>query len=255
MVNLLGIVSIGCIFAILGNSIADRIPKNQSIVSPGPYCKWCAVKLSWKEFIPVWGYIRSRGKCPYCDKPIPVRNLILDLTAILWVAIFVVKFGWGYQSILEMVFGMGLITIIAIELENRQLSNIVLLLLGMLSVMYLLAFNFTEFPMATLSFFIGAGILLFYNLAKTLTGITAHIDFSEIKFGALLGLFLGFPEIILCIFLAIFAAATIGSFRIQFQRKSYQNAIPDFPIFMAVSTLLTIMFGQEIISLYMNIVA
>lgn len=255
MVNILGILSIGCIFAILGNSIADRIPKNQSIISPGPYCKWCAVKLSWKEFIPIWGYLRSKGKCPYCDEPIPVRNLILDLTAILWVAIFVVKFGWGYQSILEMMFGMGLITIIVIELENRQLSNPVLLILGMLSAMYLLAFNFTEFPMASLSFLIGAGILLIYNLSKTLTRVSAHIDFSEIKFGALLGLFLGFPEILLCIFLAIFTSATISSLRIQFQRKSYQNAIPDFPVIMAVSTLLTIMFGQEIISLYMSIVA
>jgi leader peptidase (prepilin peptidase)/N-methyltransferase len=255
VLSIFGIVAIGSIFAIISNCTIDRIPKNQSVIFPGPYCKSCAAKLLWKDIIPIWSYIHSKGKCPECENPIPLRNWIVDIAEIMWVAIFITKFGWSYKALLEVMFGMGLIAVIVIEKENRQLSNLILLLMGMLSTIYLLAFKPTEFPTATASFFIGAIILLAYNLLKILTKARSCIEFSEIKFGAILGLFLGFPQVLLCVFLSLFIGATVGSFRIKFQGKKHQSAIPDFPLIMAFPGLATILFGQEMLTTYEKLVA
>jgi prepilin signal peptidase PulO-like enzyme (type II secretory pathway) len=178
----------------------------------------------------------------------------VDISEIVWVGVFVLKSGWGSQAILELIYGMGLIAIIVIKKENRQLSNLMLLLLGMLSVIYLLAFMPKEFPLATVSFLVGAAILFIYNLLKILVKASPHMDFSEIKFGAILGLFLGLRQIILCLFLALFAGATIGSFNIKFRRNNSKNLSPDFSMLMAASALATILIGQDILNVYTNLI-
>ena len=252
--NILGIIAIGVIFAIISNSAIDRIPKNQSITYPGPYCKSCAATLMWKDVIPVWSYLHSGGNCPYCGNPIGIRTLLVDAAEILWVALFIAKFGWSYDALMHMLFGMGLIAIIVIEHENRRLSDLMLLLLGMLGVISWLAFSFEGFPMAVASSLIGAAILFFYGLLTVISGAQRGMSLSETKFGAILGLFLGFPEVVLCVFLAVFLGATIGSFRIKLQKQEHQTAVPSFPILMAVSALVTILFGQEILALYERVV-
>lgn len=254
LVSLLGIFVLGSVFAIISNSAIDRLPKSQSIITPGPYCKSCAAILTWKDTIPIWSYLHSKGKCPYCGNPIPFRNLVVEIAEFAWVALFIIKFGWSYQAILEMMFGMGLIAIIVIEKEQRQISNLILLLLGMLSIMYMLAFYPSQFPTAAASFFIGVGMLLCYNILKIAVKARKRIDFSEIKFGAILGLFLGFPEVVLCIFLALFSGAAFGSFKIKFLKEEYQSAVPPFPMLMAATGLATILFGNEILTVYEKLV-
>lgn len=250
VISILGIITIGLIFAIISNSTIDRIPKNQSIINPGPYCKTCAAKLFWKDLIPIWSYFHSKGKCPYCSDPIPQRNLIVDFAQVGWVAIYITLLGWSYQAVLEMVFGMALIAIIVIEKENRRLSDLILLLLGMLSVIYLLSFQPSNFPMSVIAFLVGGIILGLYNGLKILTRTKSHIDIAEIKFGAILGLFLGISQIVLCVFVALLIGAIGGSFRIKFMAKDYYSVVPEFPLLMAVAGLITILFGQEMLILY-----
>lgn len=254
LVSLVGVIALGSVFAIISNNVIDRIPRSQSVVTPGPYCKSCAATLMWKDLIPIYSYLRSRGKCPYCKNPIPLRNLVVDLGELAWVAVFILKFGWSYQAFLEMLFGMGLIAVIVIQKESRRLSDLVLLLMGMLTVIYLLAFHSEEFPLAAASCAIGGGILIAYNLLAVVGGARPRPDKSEIKFGAILGLFLGFPEVILSVFIAVFAGATLGSFRIRFMKVQYQSSVPAFPILMAASGLVSILFGQEILGLYETLV-
>jgi len=248
--SILGIIAIGSIFAIISNSTIDRVPKNQSMIDPSPYCKVCAAKLFWKDMIPIWSYIKSKGRCPYCSSAIPKRKLIVEITEISWVAIFIQHQGWSYEAFLKLTIGMVLIAIIAIGQEDRKLSDIILLLLGMLSAIYILAFEPGTFPVRSISFLIGGGILVLYNSSKIFTSGFIKSDFTEIKFGAILGLFLGFPQIILCVFLAFVFGAVLGSFKIKFRAEKNTAVIPQFIVLMSYSGLTTILFGSEFISFY-----
>lgn len=254
ILTILGILTIGSVFAVIGNSAIDRIPKHQSVIQPGPYCRSCAAKLLWYDLIPVWSYtVRFRGKCPYCGSKMPTRNLVVDLAIMIWIGAFVMKFGWSYEALLKLAFGVGLITIFVIQMENRRLSTMILLLMMMLSMVYVLAFDQGEFPLATLSLFVGAAILLLYNVLKIVVNIRPAIDFSEVEFGAILGLFLGLPQIMVCVFLAVLGGAVLGSLRIKFMGVDRRTAVPDFPMLLATSGMLTLLFGPEILSLYKNL--
>ncbi len=162
--SLAGILAIGAIFAIISNNAIDRIAKNQPLTTPSPYCQTCAATLQWKDMIPIVSYLIAKGKCPYCGADIPRRNILIEISEIVWVGLFIMKFGWNYPALLEMLFGMCLIAIIVIEYERRVLSESLLLFLIMLSTIYILAFKHTEFPQAISSMNIGTTILITYIL-------------------------------------------------------------------------------------------
>ncbi len=250
ILNLAGILLIGSIFAIISNNTIDRIAKNQSITTPSPYCQACAATLQWKDMIPIVSYFFTKGKCPYCGADIPKRNILIEISEIIWVGLFIMKFGWNYPALLEMLFGMCLIVIIVIEYERKVLSESMLLFLIMLSSIFILAFKHTEFPNAIISLFIGSSVLIIYNLIKIITLKTKSIEFREIKLGAVLGFFLGMPQIYLCILLSWLIGAIWGSINIKFFKQKSKYALPDYPFILAISALIMIMFGENILPHY-----
>ncbi len=246
---------IGSVFAIISNNTIDRITKNQPITTPNPYCHACAVTLRWKDMIPIISYLITRGKCPYCGAIISKRKILIEITEIIWVGLFIIKFGWNYPALLELLFGMCLIAILVIEYERRVLSESLLLFMIMLSTIYVLAFNHTEFPRAITSLFIGSSVLVLYNIIKIVVLKTKKIEFREIKFGAVLGLFFGLPQIFLCILLSWVIGAIWGSINIRILKQKPTLALPDYPFILSVSALIMIIFGENILVYYSRWIA
>lgn len=249
--SILGIAAISSVFAIISNNSIDRIPRNQSIIKPEPYCRSCATAFTWKDQIPIISYLIHKCKCPYCGAKIPTRNFFIEVGEFAWVSIFVLKFGWSYEALIVLLFGISLIAIIAIEYENRVMSDLILLIMLMLSVIFLLAYRQSEFPNALLGMTIGAGVMAVYNFMKIAGKTVVRFDYSEIKLGAVLGLFFGGFGIILCIFLAWFIGAILGSVKIKFFKKDHRDAIPEFPTILAIAGIITVLFNTELTHFYM----
>jgi leader peptidase (prepilin peptidase)/N-methyltransferase len=66
-----------------------RIPDGESIVSPASKCPNCGRSLTWKENIPILGWIMLRGECKGCGQPISRKYPLTELTtAVLFTAAF-----------------------------------------------------------------------------------------------------------------------------------------------------------------------
>ncbi|MHC4832665.1 MAG: prepilin peptidase, partial [Planctomycetota bacterium] len=62
-----------------------------SIVSPPSRCPTCAGRLSWRENLPVLGWLLLRGRCRFCGERIGVQYLLVELLlGGLFVAVFLV---------------------------------------------------------------------------------------------------------------------------------------------------------------------
>jgi len=86
-----------CFGAICGsfiNVLVYRLPLGQSVVSPPSACPKCGTKLTWRENIPVLGWILLWGKCRYCKASISpeypivefIVALLFSVTYCLWFA-------------------------------------------------------------------------------------------------------------------------------------------------------------------------
>jgi len=72
-----------------------------------------------------------------------------------------------------------------------------------------------------------------------------------VKLAILLGLILGFPEILLALTLAFFFGAIIGVSMMLLKKGGLKSQIPFAP-FLISGTFVALLWGNQIISWYMN---
>ncbi|MEA3287326.1 MAG: prepilin peptidase [Candidatus Marinimicrobia bacterium] len=252
MLNLFGIIILGCVFAILSNNTIDQTPKKRNYSTPTPYCPSCATKLSWNDMLPFWSYFRNRGKCPYCNATLPIRKLLVDFLEFAWVAFYIWKFGWSFEGSMAMLYGMALIGIIFLIKEKREIHDSLLMIMGMLAVIHFLAYNPDRFPEAAISMLLGIAALALYNLVKIFATDDSTFELTEIKLGALLGLFLGMELGLIALFFALAGGAVIGSINVKYFNKRSDEAMPQFSELMAAAGLIALLWGQEILTFYQS---
>lgn len=70
------------------NVVIARVPKGESIVSPGSRCPQCKREIRWYDNLPLISWIVLRAKCRGCGLPIPIRYPLVEASgALLAVAV------------------------------------------------------------------------------------------------------------------------------------------------------------------------
>ncbi|MGA1517618.1 MAG: prepilin peptidase, partial [Phycisphaerales bacterium] len=75
------------------NVVAHRMPRGASLVSPPSRCPVCGGLLSWKENLPVLGWLLLRGRCKRCGTPISPQYVLVEVAlGLLFVATFLMLY-------------------------------------------------------------------------------------------------------------------------------------------------------------------
>lgn len=79
------IMAFGASVGSLVNVLVYRLPLGLDVVSPTSRCPKCNTKLTWRENIPVFGWIFLGGKCRFCkDKISPEYPIVEAIVAVLF---------------------------------------------------------------------------------------------------------------------------------------------------------------------------
>ena len=85
----------GSCFASFLNVVAWRVPRGRGI-NGSSHCPHCDVRLSMKDNIPVFGWLRNRGRCRTCKTPITVRYLIVEIAlGLVTLGLVALEVFWG----------------------------------------------------------------------------------------------------------------------------------------------------------------
>src|SRR5919108_300155 len=68
------------------NVVAARVPLRRSVVRPASACMACATPIARRDNIPLYSYVRLRGRCRACGVRIPLRYPAVELATALLVA-------------------------------------------------------------------------------------------------------------------------------------------------------------------------
>ncbi|MBL9118416.1 MAG: prepilin peptidase [Phycisphaerae bacterium] len=60
------------------NVVVYRIPAGLSVVTPPSRCPTCGGRLTWRENLPVLGWLLLRGKCRFCRQPISIQYPLIE---------------------------------------------------------------------------------------------------------------------------------------------------------------------------------
>jgi len=252
-------------FALLGlftgsflNVCIDRLPAGQSLIRPPSHCPTCQQKLGIFDLVPLFSYLWLRGRCRYCQAPIPVRLPIIEGASGLIFAGLYCKFGLGLELAIALVYACLLTIIFVIDLE-RQLVLDIVVYPGMVVA---LAFSFF-WPGVGGTGAIEAGGLRISRLLSALAGggfglalmalpyliYRRGMGLGDVKLGALIGLMTGYPLAIMAWLLSVIAGGLAGVLLLGFRVKGRRDPIPFAP-FLATSAMITLLWGQVIYRWY-----
>lgn len=92
--KILFVFAYGACVGSLTNVLVYRLPRGMGVVVPSSACPNCHHTLSWKDNIPVLGWLALRGRCRYCRNPIsPEYPLVELLVGLLFVLFYVLWYG------------------------------------------------------------------------------------------------------------------------------------------------------------------
>ena len=87
--RVLWVFAFGACVGSLTNVLVYRMPRGMDWVSPTSRCPMCETRLTWRENIPVFGWLALGGKCRFCKSPISSEYPIVEaLMGLLWVLVY-----------------------------------------------------------------------------------------------------------------------------------------------------------------------
>ena len=228
------------------NCIIYRLKVGKTFLRGHSFCPYCKHKLVWYDLIPVFSFLMLKGKCRYCQKPISIQYPLVELTtAILFILLF------NSQNLLNtgylLLITSFLIIIFVYDLKHYIIPDKVIFPAILTSFLFLFTTN-SLLVNAILSAF-GASLffLLIYLISQG-----QWMGFGDVKLSFLIGLHLGFPNILVALFSAFFTGAIIGLILIAQSKKTLKSKVPFGP-FLVFGTFLATLYGESIINWYCNL--
>lgn len=262
----LWVFAVGAVIGSFVNVVIARVPKGQSIVSPGSRCPRCGHSIAWFDNIPIVSWVLLRARCRRCGLGISARYPLVELlTGLLAVAIFR-REGATVAALGYFAFAATLLALSYIDLDTWLLPHQItwpLIALGLLSPLWNSASTFVAAGVgAAAGFAVFAAVALFgEKLLKRET-----MGWGDVWLLAAIGAWLGWPALLPVVLLSAIQGAVVGSILLAVRREPERtapvepvapssdddwvppkHAVPYGP-FLALAAMEYLFFGDELVS-------
>ena len=229
------------------NVVAYRLPRGESLVSPGSHCPSCGTSVKAYDNVPVLGWLMLRGRCRSCHQAISARYPVVEMTTcLLAVAVVLTK-----HSVRDIALGLVLVAVLVpialIDFDSKIIPNKITLPAAIAAVAIGLVTYPAGVPEQLIAGAAAAGFLLFFALAYP-----RGMGMGDVKLAGVLGLYLG-RAVAPALFAGVLAGAIAGAVvmaRVGVQRGR-KTAVPFGP-FLALGGLIGLFVGPAIVHWYLH---
>jgi leader peptidase (prepilin peptidase)/N-methyltransferase len=226
-----------------------RIPMEKSIAFPPSHCTNCKHNLNPLDLVPVFSYIFLRGKCRYCDEKISIRYPLIEILNGLLYLIVYLKFGLDVITIKYCILVSLLIVISAIDFDTQFVFTSTTIFGGIVGVLFILL-QYVLYKNNVLDLILGG--ILGAIIIGLIVFLTRGMGEGDIEIAAVCGVFLGVKGILLGLFLAIVLGGIIGIIVLALKLKKAKEKIAFGP-FIAIGSLISMIYGTEILKIYWSL--
>ncbi len=217
-------------------------------------CVHCHRQLAWYENIPLLSFIFLKHVCRTCGRPIPWQYFLVEaLTGVLLSGLFyyhtkVTIFDpWHFW---RDVFFLALLIIIFFYDYNYQLILSRVIWVGSFvgGIVNYYALGLMPGSMITAAVVTG-GFFLFQFLVSR----GRWIGGGDVRLGVLMGIWLGWPNVLVALFIAYILGSIVAIGLLVSKKFRFDSAVP-FGTFLAIGTLCSLFFSNQIIGWYMGLI-
>jgi len=226
------------------NLCSCRIPRGEGVILGSSRCPSCGRRIRFHDMIPLLGYIRLKGLCRFCKSRISRRYPMVELaTGVLWMLLYI-RLG-NDMEFLRQAFFVSILTIAGIiDFDTGDVYTSVTLP-GILAGIALLVQAQVWWP----DHIFAAAAGFAFTAAIAMLGGMGWGD-AEICF--LCGLFLGIKSTLIMLLISFIMGGAAGIMLIVLGKCGSGARIPFVP-FMALSSIITLLLGDQLINYLLNL--
>jgi len=223
------------------NCLIYRLETGGNFLKGRSFCPHCKHTLNWQDLIPILSFVFLRGRCRYCQKKISIQYPLLELFTGMIFVLVLWHFGLGFGLIFGFFISSLLIIIFVYDLKHYIIPDSIVFT----AIIIAAIFNFK-----LLNFASALGAAGFF-LIIVLVSRGKWMGVGDIKLAFLMGLMLGFPGILVALFLAFSVGAIIGTGLMIFGKKTIKSEVPFGP-FLVGGTFIALFWGEAIAQWYLQ---
>lgn len=250
--------------------LRDNPQNKTSFLQGRSFCPKCKQKLGFFDLIPILSFLSLKGRCRYCHQGISWQYPIVEIITGM-IFLLITSYGlrvtdyeiFNFQNLLltayYLLISCFLIIIFIYDLKHYLIPDQIIYPAIGLAFLYQLFFTsyglqVTDYELSQFANFIlaGFGVAIFFFLIWFISR-GKWMGFGDVKLGLLMGLFLGYPNILLALFSAFLIGAIIGIGLILFKKKQLKSQVPFGP-FLVIGTFIALFWGKEIINWYFGLI-
>lgn len=242
---------IGSVLGSFLNVVIDRLSTGRGIVGGRSYCEHCKKTLFPIDLIPIFSYILLRGKCRFCKKNIPKRLILVEgLTGVTFafvMSLFMAQAITFLAAIFLALILWCLIGIFFADIEYGIIPDLLVVLSTVGSIVYL----YEKHISLTSHLYSGLAALLFFLVLFAVTK-GRGMGFGDVKFSFVLGFLLGFPSVIVALYIAFLTGALVSIILVVWRKLHFFGSTIPFGPFLVVSVVISLFWGEKILQIFIN---
>lgn len=248
-------IVVGVLGAVIGsflNVCIHRMPREESIVTPGSHCTSCGAVVPFYHNIPIVSWFVLRGKCASCGASFSIRYPLIEaMTAAIYVLLYW-KFGLTAPFAIYALFASAMIVVTFIDLDFRIIPDEISV--AGIPIGFALSFvnPFLTWQDSLIGVVVGGGLLLGLGLLyQAIRGIQG-MGGGDIKLLATIGAFLGWRSVLAVIFISSVLGSVAGIVGMIATKSDARFKIPYGP-FLAAAAVAFVFVGEDLVNWYVGL--
>ncbi len=237
---------VGLVFGSFLNVLIYRIPRGEDFTFSRSKCTSCGYVLKWYDLVPVLSYATLGGKCRKCKTSISIMYPLIEvINALAYVFIYYL-FDISVSSVIYMfVFSMLLVASV-IDLEWLIIPNGLVISILIVAIFYMIYDG--NYVSHIIGFFLVSSLLFLISVITK-----GGIGMGDVKLMAAGGLLVGAVNVFATLVIASVVGSIVGVSLILLKKVDRKDKIPFGP-FLAFGLVAVMLFGNEIIDCYFNLI-
>ncbi len=218
---------------------------------PMSHCTHCKKRLKPWHNIPVLSYLVLKGKCAYCKARISLRYPLVEIICCIASVYVAWRFGFSAQTLAGLILTWTIICLTFIDLDHHLLPDHLTFFLLWMGLLFSILPVFATSRDAILGAV--SGYIIFAIVQESFKLVTGKVGMGQgdFKFLAALGAYLGWQQLPIIILLASIIGLIFGVIQMTLKKQFKSVPIPFGP-YLALAGWISMMWGNEILSIYLT---
>lgn len=240
------------------NALLYRFERGESVCAGRSRCPHCGHTLSWYDLVPLLSFAMLGGKCRYCGERISWQYPIVELvTGIIFLLISLRTGGLPQgdnfvQTLLLWTIASLLIAIAVYDMKHFLIPDVFSYgaMGAAMALVLLSAYSSRQWDLVwnglSAGFFAGAFFFALYHFSRG-----RWMGFGDVKLAFFIGLFLGWPSVLLSLLFAFTSGAFVGLLLMVLRKKTMRSPLPFAP-FLVAGTFFAWYAGDMVLHWYLR---